>query len=148
MITEAHWQAFCEVLGHPDWTYSPEFTTRLQRLRHAAQLDKYVEGWTSTQEAADVMHRLQAAGVPAGIVYRCSDLYNDPQLKHRGYFVELEHPAMGRTPYDGLQHRLSRTPGVLRPAPLMGQHNNYVLQELLGLSTAEVERLVEAEVVY
>jgi crotonobetainyl-CoA:carnitine CoA-transferase CaiB-like acyl-CoA transferase len=148
VCTDTHWQAFCEVLGHPDWTHSPACATRLQRLRHAAQLDHYVEGWTKTQEAADVMHRLQAAGVPAGIVYRCSDLYNDPQLKHRGYFVELEHPAMGRTPYDGLQHRLSRTPGVLRPAPLMGQHNNYVLQELLGLSAAEVERLIEAEVVY
>jgi benzylsuccinate CoA-transferase BbsF subunit len=94
------------------------------------------------------MHRLQAAGVPAGSVQRCSDLYNDPQIKHRGYFVELQHAAMGRTLYDGLQHRLSRTPAVLRPAPLMGQHNDYVLRELLGLSAAEVERLVETEVVY
>jgi crotonobetainyl-CoA:carnitine CoA-transferase CaiB-like acyl-CoA transferase len=146
--TDAHWQAFCEVLGHPDWSHSAEFATRLRRLRSAALLDKYVESWTSTLEAADVMHRLQAAGVPAGVVYRCSDLYHDPQLKQRGYFVELEHPAMGHVLYDGLQHRLSRTPATLRPAPLMGQHNHYVLQELLGLSAAEVERLIEAEVVY
>jgi benzylsuccinate CoA-transferase BbsF subunit len=148
VVSDAHWQAFCEVLGHPDWTQNPEFATRLRRLRYIAQLDKYVESWTITQEATDVMHRLQAAGVPAGSVYRCSDLYNDPQLKHRGYFVELQHPAMGHTLYDGLQHHLSRTPAILRPAPLMGQHNDYVLRELLGLSAAEVERLIEAEVVY
>jgi benzylsuccinate CoA-transferase BbsF subunit len=146
--SDAQWQAFCEILGRPDWTRQPEFATRLRRLRHAAQLDKYVESWTITQDAQDVMQRFQAAGVPAGVVSRCSDLYVDPQLQHRQYFVELDHAAMGRTRYDGLQHRLCRTPATLRPAPLMGQHNNYVLTEILGLSAAKVARLIETGVVY
>ena len=90
----------------------------------------------------------QAAGVPAGVVSRCSDLYTDAQLQHRQYFIELDHLAMGRTRYDGLQHRLSRTPASLRPAPVMGQHNTYVLQETLGLSPARITQLVEAGVVY
>jgi benzylsuccinate CoA-transferase BbsF subunit len=147
--TDAQWQAFCDVLGRPDWTQAPEFASRLQRLRHAAWLDVYVETWTRLQSARDVMHCLQAAGVPAGMVYRCSDLYDDPQLKHRQFFVELDHPAMGRTLYDGPQCHLSRTPVIFRrPAPLLGQHNDYVLQELLGLPDAEVARLVEAQVIY
>jgi crotonobetainyl-CoA:carnitine CoA-transferase CaiB-like acyl-CoA transferase len=82
------------------------------------------------------------------VVYRCSDLYVDPQLQHRQYFVELDHPAMGRTRYDGLPHRLSRTPATLRPAPVMGQHNGYVLKEILGLSDAKISRLIETGVVY
>jgi crotonobetainyl-CoA:carnitine CoA-transferase CaiB-like acyl-CoA transferase len=148
VCSDAHWQAFCDVLGHPHWTRQAEFTTCLQRLRHAAALDAHVEAWTTTRDAADVTRTLQAAGVPAGMVYRCSDLYDDPQLRHRGYFIDLEHAAMGRVTYDGLQHHLSRTPAVLRPAPVMGQHNDYVLKDILGMSDAEVERLIEAEVIY
>jgi crotonobetainyl-CoA:carnitine CoA-transferase CaiB-like acyl-CoA transferase len=146
--SDAQWHAFCAVLGHPDWTQRPEFATHLRRLQHAALLDTYVESWTITQDAEEAMHRLQAAGVPAGVVYRCSDLYTNPQLQHRQFFVELDHAAMGRTPYDGLQHHLSRTPAVLRPAPVMGQHNDYVLKEVLQLSDAEVGRLLAAGVVY
>jgi benzylsuccinate CoA-transferase BbsF subunit len=146
--TDAQWQAFCGVVGHPDWGSWPEFATRLCRLQHVALLDKHVESWMVTQDARDVMHSLQAVGVPAGVVYRCSDLYTDPQLLHRPYFVELEHAVMGRTRFDGLQHCLSRTPAVLRPAPLMGQHNDYVLKEILGLSDTKIARLIETGVVY
>ncbi len=146
--TDAHWAAFCEVLGQPDWAQQPEFATPLQRLRHVAALDQHVEAWTSTQDAQQVMHRLQGVGVPAGVVARASDLHADAQLQHRGFFFDLEHPEMGVTRYDGPQYQLSHTPAVFqKPAPLMGQHNTYVLQECLGLSAADIERLVEAEVV-
>jgi crotonobetainyl-CoA:carnitine CoA-transferase CaiB-like acyl-CoA transferase len=145
--TDAQWQALCEVLGHPDWTQAPEFASRLQRLRHTRLLDQHIETWTQTQAVPELMHRLQAVGIPAGMVYRCSDLYDDPQLQHRGFFVELEHPLMGPTLYDGPQAHLSRTPALFhRPAPLLGQHNDYVLRDLLGLSEAEVVRLSQAQV--
>lgn len=146
--SDAHWAAFCDVLGHPEWTRQPAFATPLQRLRHVEELDRYVEGWTSTQDAHDVMHRLQRAGVPAGVVARASDLHADAQLQHRGFFFDLEHPEIGVSRYDGPQYQLSATPAVFnRPAPLMGQYNTYVLQEVLGLSEAAVERLIDAEVV-
>jgi len=145
--TDAQWQALCEVLGHPDWTQAPEFASRLQRLRHTTLLDQHVETWTQTQAAPELMHRLQAVAIPAGMVYRCSDLYDDPQLQHRRFFVELEHPLMGPTLYDGPQAHLSRTPALFhRPAPLLGQHNDYVLRDLLGLSEAEVLRLSQTQV--
>ncbi len=78
---------------------------------------------------------LTDAGVPASAVQRASDLYNDPQLAQRGFFVTLDHPAMGPTPYDGLATPFSETPGRLsRPAPLLGGDTHYVLTEILGLS--------------
>lgn len=146
--TDAQWTALREVLGHPAWADDARFSTQTRRLQHSADLDKHVEAWSSLRSAHEVMHSLQAAGVPAGIAYRCSELYNDPQLQHRGYFVELDHPTMGRTLYDGPQIHMSRTPPVLRPAPVMGQHNAEVLQGILGLSDVDVVRLVEEEVVY
>ena len=146
--TDAQWEAFCDVLGRPAWTRQPAFATPLQRLRHVADLDQHVAAWTCTQEAHALMHRLQGVGVPAGVVARASDLHADPQLQERGFFFDLAHPELGVTRYDGPQFHLSATPAVFnRPAPLLGQHNTYVLQELLGLSAAEVARFVAAEVV-
>ena len=70
---------------------------------------------------------------------RPSDLYTDAQLAHRGFFVTLEHPVMGPTPYDGLATIFSATPGELsKAAPLLGEDTHYVLSELLGLSADEV----------
>ncbi len=146
--TDAQWQALCEHAGRTDWLKDERFSSQLQRLYHAAALDEQIESWACTQDAADMMHRLQAAGVPAGVVLPCSDLYHDPQLAHRGYYIELEHASMGRTLYDGSQFHLSRTPAALAPSPLLGQHNDDVLKGILGMSDAEVERLIEAEVVY
>ncbi len=146
--TDAQWQALCEHAGHTDWLEDKRFSSQLQRLYHAAELDQHIEFWTCTQNAADLMHRLQAAGVPAGVVYPCSELYHDPQLAHRGYYVELEHASMGHTLYDGPQFHLSRTPAILKPSPRLGQHNHEVLKGILDMSDAEVERLIETEVVY
>ena len=88
---------------------------------------------------------LREAGVPAYAVLRPSDLYEDPQLAHRGFFVTLEHPAMGPTPYDGAATIFSRTPAQLRrPAPCLGQHNEQVVRQLLGADAAEYQRLHSA----
>ncbi len=97
----------------------------------------------------EVMQRLQAHGIPAGIVASCHDLHHDPQLAQRGFFVELHHSEMGPSPYDGLQFALSKTPGALRsPAPCLGEHNEYVFKELLGLSEEEYVQLIIEEVIY
>jgi benzylsuccinate CoA-transferase BbsF subunit len=82
---------------------------------------------------------LQTVGVPASVVQRPSDLYNDPQLAHRGFFVTLEHSVMGPTPYDGPVTHYSATPAVLRrAAPCLGEHTEDVLIGLLGLTPEEV----------
>jgi crotonobetainyl-CoA:carnitine CoA-transferase CaiB-like acyl-CoA transferase len=81
------------------------------------------------------MYRLQAAGVPAGVVQRSSDLLADPQYAHRGFYRYLDHPVMGRIPYAGHQYRIrGYDNGPRAPAPTLGQHSFEVLSELLGLS--------------
>jgi benzylsuccinate CoA-transferase BbsF subunit len=119
------------------------------RLAHREVLDGHIETWTRQHTPEEVMQQLQAHGVAAGMVATCTDLHRDPQLRHRGFFVELPHREMGTVPYDGLQFTLSKTPGALRwAAPCLGEHNEYVFKELLGLSEEEYVQLVIEEVIF
>ena len=104
-------------------------------------VEEALAAWCRRQDAFAAAEQLRAAGVPAYAVLRPSDLYEDPQLKARGFFVTLDHPVMGPTPYDGPATIYSRTPQRLRsPAPCLGQHNDEVLREALGLSAGEIEQ--------
>ncbi|MGB6895776.1 MAG: CoA transferase, partial [Dehalococcoidia bacterium] len=86
---------------------------------------------------------LQAAGVAAGVVQNARDvLENDPHLKERGYYVYLDHAEAGRTAYDGPGFRLGKTPGSLRPAPMLGEHTERVCKEVLQMNDEEMAQLV------
>ncbi|MGQ4808305.1 Formyl-CoA:oxalate CoA-transferase [Candidatus Entotheonellaceae bacterium PAL068K] len=142
VTTAEEWRAFREVMGNPGWSRGARFASLDARLQHVRELDRRVEAWTRQRPSTTVMERLQHAGVPAGVVQNGADLHHDPQLKHRGFFVELEHPRMGRVPHDGHQFHLSETPGALwSPAPLLGQHTDTVLQDILHLSPATIAQL-------
>ncbi len=88
------------------------------------------------------MFVLQEVGVPAGVVQNAHDLLvRDPNIAARGHYVWLDHTEDGRRVYDGLQARLSETPGRLASAsPLLGEANEYVFRELLGLSEDEINQ--------
>ena len=110
----------------------------LATLLDGAELDD----WCGERDAFDAAAELRGVGVPAYVVMRPSDLYEDPQLAHRGFFETLDHPVMGPTPYDGPATIYSRTPQRLRsPAPCLGQHNDEVLRDHLGMEAEEIERL-------
>ena len=142
-VTNDHeWQAFCQAIGQPRWTRAARFATHTARRQHADELDKRVEAWTRLLPSFTVMELLQQAGVPAGVVQNGSDLHRDPQLQQRGFFVELDHPRMGRVRYDGPQFHLSASPGALwSPAPLLGQHTDDVLRDILRLSPGTIAQL-------
>jgi benzylsuccinate CoA-transferase BbsF subunit len=91
------------------------------------------------------MTKMQAAGVPAGAVLSGEDLVADPQLNHRGTHVTLKHPEIGPHIYHPPPYRFSKTPHELTmPAPCLGQHNEYVLKDILGMSDDEVADLLVA----
>lgn len=112
------------------------------RQRHTEELDRLIGRWTITQEARALVRRLQRLGIPAGVVQSCADLHKDPQLRARAAFEWLEHPEIGRAPYEAWPFRFSQTAGRLRRAPCLGEHTHQVLGELLGMSREEVDRLI------
>ncbi len=144
---DSEWRALSEVIGEaPDVA---RFATMLERFRDQAALDEFVASLVRTRNADELTVALQAAGVSAYPVQNCMDLHRDENLEAFGFWNWLDHQAMGPSPYEGLEHRMSRTPGALRrPAPALGQHSDEVLGEILGMATAEIEELRREKVIY
>jgi benzylsuccinate CoA-transferase BbsF subunit len=142
VFTDDEWLGFKRALGNPPWAEAQRFATLNRRLKNNAELDRLVEGWTKRHTAEEVMALLQTHGVAAGVVQDASDLAKDPQLKERGFFIELDHPELGKTISDATPIGLSDTPARYhRVAPLRGQNNDYVYGELLGMSRDELTEL-------
>ena len=143
----AEWQSLCRLIGRPEIAGDHRFDNFAARREHVDDLDAIISDWTKDRTAHEAMKSLQNAGVPAGAVQNQADLWEDPQLKHRDFFQWLDHTECGSMPYDGLQFLLSKTPGRLRmPHALIGEHNELVLKEFIGLSDDEIADLIVAEV--
>ena len=143
-LTDQQWDRLRSAMGHPVWADDGRFATLLIRKANEGALNEAIAGWTVTWEPAQLMEHLQSWGVPAGLVQDCRDLYEDPQLQHRGHYQFLEHPEMGTYATDRSEFVLSATPGYLhRASPLIGQHTEQVLKELIGLSDDEYRALQE-----
>ena len=120
------------------------YASLLGRKSHEDELDRVIGDGARAWDRRDLMEALQRAGVPAGVVNDPRDLFEDPQLRHRGHFRYLDHPEIGPYATDQTEAHLSRTPGKLdRPAPLLGEHTEYVLTDLIGLSPQEYRSLKE-----
>ncbi|MBI2887387.1 MAG: CoA transferase [Chloroflexi bacterium] len=145
---QEEWERFSAVMSDPEWTRDPRFADQLRRWRNRHELELLVEGWTRAQDATDAMHLLQHAGVPAGASYSSYDLFENPHLSTRDALVELEQTVVGRKPVARLPYLLNPGPnGRYFPAPLLGEHNDLVFREVLGLSDAEIEELRASRVI-
>ena len=140
---DEEWKNFCEVIGNPPWTKKPQFSTLLARKKNEEELDRLVEEWTINHSANEVMTMMQEAGVAAGVVQNTEDiLEHDPQLKHLHFFWQVDHPIIGKHYSAASPFVLSKSPCELKPAPLLGEHNEYAYKEILGMSDEEIAELV------
>lgn len=145
---EAEWRALKAALGHPAWANEAQFASLASRLENQPELDRLIGEWTCQHSPEEVMARLQAEGVRSGVVHDAADLARDPHLLARGFFVEIEHPDLGKTVSDAQPIRLPDTPAEYgRAAPLHSQDNGYVYGKLLGLSPQEIDRLCQQGVI-
>lgn len=143
VTNDKEWKSLCRAMGDPAWTQESRFSTFLKRKRNEDDLNALVTKWTSGFKAEQVKDLLQNNGVPAGVLSNPQDLREDPQLNSRGHFWELNHPVLGKHFCDAPASKFSKTSAQpQRPAPLMGEHNNLVYKEFLGLSDEEISELV------
>ena len=142
------WEAFCQALGQPSLAGDSRFAHPTVRHGHQDELDEIISRWTSTQSQYQVMEALQSAGVPAGPVLNAKALLADPQYRARGFFQPADHPVetgLGRREYVGRGWSLSESPiNPIRPAPMLGEANDYVLSRILGLNDEKIQRLKDA----
>ena len=132
------WESFCAAMGRQEMLKDPRFASLMARLDHLDELDNLIEAWTIERNAEDVMEVMQAAGVSAGVAESGRQLDSDPQLKHRHYYHEMDHPEMGRMSYSGMPIKMSETPyRITRGAPCLGEHTAYICTEILEMPGEE-----------
>lgn len=140
---EDAWRALAKVAGR-SWESDPRFTTPEARLEHRAALDEEIEAWTRDRDLAETEAALQSVGVPAHRVIDSPGAFADPQLAARKHFVPIEYGSHGPLPYEAPRMRFSATPGAPSRCPGLGEHNQPVLGEILGLDDDAITELVIA----
>jgi benzylsuccinate CoA-transferase BbsF subunit len=146
--TEEEWLALCQAMGNPEWCRDEKFADELSRWSNQDELDKLIGEWTRNYTHYEVMEMLQKVGVMAGASLDVEEVVTDPHLRERGFIVKIDQPNIGRT-WPGLPWKQTDTlKGNYQPAPALGQHNDYVFGELLGMPKDEIARLVEEQVIF
>jgi crotonobetainyl-CoA:carnitine CoA-transferase CaiB-like acyl-CoA transferase len=142
---DAQFAALCGAMGRPDLVGDERFADVVSRHRNQDALDDLISAWTRERTKEATAEALQAAGVPASPVPSVPEVFAEPHLRARGFYETVSHSVAGVWEVEGPHWRLSESPGHIRlPAPAFGEHNRYVLGELLGLSEEEMAAL-EAE---
>jgi len=148
VATDAEWRGLAGAMGNPDWASADAFATTAARLENIEALHEKINAWTPDFDDRELAERLQQHGVAAAPVLNVADLLSDPHYTARNTFVEVEHPLGFRETIYGAYVKTSRTEPRIHPGPWIGQDNEYVLKELLGLSRERYAELVEDQVIY
>lgn len=145
--TDEQWRALAGILERPELAEDRRYATLLARRRHLTELDELVSAWTRGREAHSIMHQLQQAGVPSGVVQSGEDLFHDLHLRDRGFIHDVEHPTIGQIPLPGVPVDVSGG-GVDDPrcSDTLGGHTEYVVCDLLGYSKEQLAEWQQAEV--
>ena len=146
--SDEQWDALVAAMGSPAWAAREELCGLLGRLAAQDEIDAQIGGWTRGFCAQELMHSLQRAGVPAGVVQDHRDLTEaDAQVAHRGLYPSVEHELLGTYLIDGLPIQFSETPGGVRKrAPLWDEHTEAVIGGVLGYDGKRIAALRGAEV--
>ena len=137
------WKGLGEFLGSPEWASPEKFE---DPAAHGAEINRNVRDWTTCCPKDWLYHQGQAQGVPFAPYYTPKEVFENPHQQERGYFVKLDHPEAGSYEYAGLPFRMGETPPSLERAPLLGEHNNQVLDGL-GYAPEDIVMLARAGVI-
>jgi len=131
-----------KVMGREDVLQDPRFATNEARMAHVDEAEDVLAKWVGGKTAEEVVGLVRGAGLPCAKIASIADVVVNPQVRHRGMLVEVEHPTAGRVPMQGLHTHFSETPMQIRcPAPLLGQHNEEVYGRWLGARPSQVAQL-------
>jgi crotonobetainyl-CoA:carnitine CoA-transferase CaiB-like acyl-CoA transferase len=146
--TDEEWKGLCRAMGNPAWTKDEKFATAESRRKHHDAFDARIAQWTRTRDNFELFYVLQENGVPAGPVEDPRDSYMDPQLNARGFFQTISGPDIGTYRYPGFPWKFSDTPlQVTQPPCMLGEHNEYVYRDIIGLTDEEISDFESAGVI-
>ncbi|MGH7906494.1 MAG: CaiB/BaiF CoA transferase family protein [Candidatus Binataceae bacterium] len=146
ILDDREFKILCEELGAPELAADSRYETLAVRLENAAMLEAEIASLTRDYDRDEMVRRLRARNLAAGPVYNTAELMKDPAFIESGTLVALEHGEVGRREIAGLPVKMSRTQPEYRPAPLLGEHNETILRDLLGYSESEIVQFFKEKV--
>ena len=136
--------AFAKVIGRDDWNEDPEWNTPAARLPKLDEMFDEIEKWTMTKTKFEVMEILNPLNIPCGPILSMKELGEEPSLRATGTVVEVDHPTRGKYLTVGNPIKLSASPSDVGPSPLLGEHTDEILKDVVGLGDDEIAAAREA----
>ena len=144
-ITQAPvWEKICDVIGEPEWKTHADFSTPKARLTRLNQIFGRIEDWTSTKTKFEAMDILNEFDIPCGPILSMKEIAEDKSLFATGTLVEVDHPVRGKYLSVGNPIKMSESPTIVTRSPLLGEHTEEILRDVLGFSAAEMSAIREA----
>ena len=141
-------QRLTQAMGRPDIAQQPEYATHVARGVRQKEIDALIGEWTRTQTCSSVLQLMEEFSVPAGLIYRAPEMLSDPHFQARAAIVSVPHPDFGELKMQNVAPKLSHTPGRVRsPSPKLGQHNDEIYRDLLGMNADRYAQLQAAKVI-
>ena len=143
--SEEEWQAFCNAMKNPEWTKEERFSDNASRMKNHDELDRLIGEWTGGWVREEIMYILERLGIAAAVVTRLPEVLGNPQLHARGFHRWVTHPETGTLPHPNITSwKMSKTQGEPGgPSPCLGEHNEHVLCDILGIPKEELAILEE-----
>ena len=141
-ITQAAvWEKVCDTIGEPDWKTDPGYATPPARLDKLEQIFERIEQWTKTKTKFEVMEICNPQDIPVGPILSMKEIAEEPSLRETGTVVEVDHPERGSYLTVGMPVKLSDSPADVKRSPLLGEHTEEILTQVLGYSADEVDQI-------
>jgi crotonobetainyl-CoA:carnitine CoA-transferase CaiB-like acyl-CoA transferase len=147
-MEESEWWRFVELMGNPEWAKNELFQDYTSRSQYWDALKPLILNWTMEHTIDEIYRGAQERGSAIGAVYTAGEMLKDRQMAERGFFVEVEHPELGKLTYPGVPYKLTDIP-LEKPAaaPLLGQHNEEIYCNRLGFTKQDMIKLNETGVI-
>jgi crotonobetainyl-CoA:carnitine CoA-transferase CaiB-like acyl-CoA transferase len=148
IFDDDQWNRLCRAMGKLELLQDCRFSNPSKRMQNSDELEREIEEWSLKHDPDDIVKILQKEGIPAGIVQNARDLFKDPHLQSRGFFISIDHPILGNnftetSPIRFSHYKFHKWKG----APILGEDNRYVYIDLLGLKEDELLSLMKKEVI-
>ena len=148
VANDEEWQGLCAAMGDPQWAQSSDFADSAGRVKHIDALHEQLAAWVAGYDDRKLADLLQSHGVAGVPVSSIADLLADPHFKARGTYVEVTHPLGFKETIYGSYVKSNKFEAAVRPGPMIGQDNDHVFKELLGLPEERYRDLIEREIIY
>jgi len=144
-ITQAAvWVKICDVVGKPEWKEDPDFATPPARLSRLNEVFDAIEQWTMTKTKFEVMEICNPLDIPVGPILSMKELAEEASLRKTGTIAEVDHPERGKYLTVGCPVKLSDSPARVTRSPLLGEHTDEILSEVLGYADDEIKAIKES----